>query len=216
MKKWPCGDSFTFYSVVLRDDVLIENNNYYGCIIMQKNGAMKIATLTHAQTAETRCSFLHPYEARFGNAYMLYRIMKIVNWLEQHHKEVHTKLHVHVYKQSRAHPIDHQALLYSVLSSLGHYVAIALWFWNCVDPQMHCLTIYDYEIFILVIKKLALCRQTASVLEIWSSFATKVGGPFNMDEKWCKLVCVENYPFVVFIDACADWKCVCSALLWWR
>ena len=57
MEKWPCGDSFTFYSVVLRDDVLIENNNY-GCVIMQNNGAMKIVNFTHAQTAETRCSFL--------------------------------------------------------------------------------------------------------------------------------------------------------------
>ena len=36
MEKWPCGDCFTFYSVVLRNDVLIENNNY-GCVIMQNN-----------------------------------------------------------------------------------------------------------------------------------------------------------------------------------
>ena len=48
-----------FYSVVLRDDVLIENNNYV-CVIMQNNGAMKIVNFTHAQTAETRRSFLRP------------------------------------------------------------------------------------------------------------------------------------------------------------
>ena len=40
MEKWPCGDSFTFYSVVLRDDVLIENNNY-GCVIVQNNEQWK-------------------------------------------------------------------------------------------------------------------------------------------------------------------------------
>ena len=49
-----------FYSVVLCDDscdVLIQNN-HYGCIIMHNNGAMKIVNFMHAQTAETRCSFL--------------------------------------------------------------------------------------------------------------------------------------------------------------
>ena len=60
MEKWPCGDCFTFYSVVLHDDVLIENNKY-GCVIMQNNGAMKIVNFTHAQTAETRHSFLCPW-----------------------------------------------------------------------------------------------------------------------------------------------------------
>ena len=48
-----------FYSVMLRDDVLIENNKY-GCVIMQNNGAMKIVNFTHAQTAETRRSFCRP------------------------------------------------------------------------------------------------------------------------------------------------------------
>ena len=42
---------------MLRDDVLIENNKY-GCVIMQNNGAMKIINFMHAQMAETRCSFL--------------------------------------------------------------------------------------------------------------------------------------------------------------
>ena len=45
---------------MLRDDVLIENNNY-GCVIMQNNGVMKIVNYTHVQTAETRCSFLRPW-----------------------------------------------------------------------------------------------------------------------------------------------------------
>ena len=44
---------------MLRDDVLIENNKY-GCIIIQNNGAMKIVNLTHVQMAETRCSFHRP------------------------------------------------------------------------------------------------------------------------------------------------------------
>ena len=57
MGKWPCGDCFTFYSVVMRDDVLIEKNND-GCVIMQNNGAMKIVNFTHAQT---RRSFLRPW-----------------------------------------------------------------------------------------------------------------------------------------------------------
>ena len=47
---------FTFYSVMLRDDVLIENNKY-GCVIMQNNEAMKIVNFTHVQTAEIRHSF---------------------------------------------------------------------------------------------------------------------------------------------------------------
>ena len=45
-----------FSSVMLRN-VLIENNKF-GCVIMQNNGAMKIVNFTHAQTAETRHSFL--------------------------------------------------------------------------------------------------------------------------------------------------------------
>ena len=45
--------------MMLREDVLIENNNY-GCVIMQKNGAMKIVNFMHVQTAETRHSFLRP------------------------------------------------------------------------------------------------------------------------------------------------------------
>ena len=56
MDKWPCGDCFTFYSMVLRDDVLIENNKY-GYIT---NRAMTIVNFMHALTAETRCSF-HPF-----------------------------------------------------------------------------------------------------------------------------------------------------------
>ena len=60
IKKWPCGDCFTFSSLMLHDDVSIENNNY-GCIIMQNNGAMKIVNFTYAQTAETRRSFLYPW-----------------------------------------------------------------------------------------------------------------------------------------------------------
>ena len=44
---------FYFLSVVLRDDVLIENNNY-GCVSMQNNRAMKLVNFAHAQTAETR------------------------------------------------------------------------------------------------------------------------------------------------------------------
>ena len=59
-EKWPYGDCFTFSSMVLRDDVLIENNKY-GYVIMQNNGAMKIVNFTHVQTAETRCSFLRPW-----------------------------------------------------------------------------------------------------------------------------------------------------------
>ena len=45
--------------MVLRDDVLIENNNY-SCVIMQNNGAMKVVNFAHAQTAETKRSFLRP------------------------------------------------------------------------------------------------------------------------------------------------------------
>ena len=52
------GDCFTFYSAVVHNDVLIENNKY-GYITIQNNGAMKIVNFTHAQTAETRRSFLH-------------------------------------------------------------------------------------------------------------------------------------------------------------
>ena len=43
---------------MLRDNVLIENIRY-GCIIIQNNGAMKLVNFTHAQTAETKCSFHH-------------------------------------------------------------------------------------------------------------------------------------------------------------
>ena len=60
MDKWPCGDCFTFYSMMLRDDILIENNKY-GYVTMQNNGTMKIVNFTHAHTAETRRSFLHPW-----------------------------------------------------------------------------------------------------------------------------------------------------------
>ena len=56
LEKWPCGDCFTFYSVMLRYDVLIENNKC-SYIIMQNNEAMKIVNFTHAQTAETKHSF---------------------------------------------------------------------------------------------------------------------------------------------------------------
>ena len=44
---------------MLRDDILIENNKY-GYVTMQNNGAKKIVNITHAQTAETRRSFLRP------------------------------------------------------------------------------------------------------------------------------------------------------------
>ena len=44
---------------MLRDDVLIENSKY-SYVTMQNNGAMKIVDFTHAQTAETRHSFLRP------------------------------------------------------------------------------------------------------------------------------------------------------------
>ena len=37
---------------MLHDDVLIQNNKY-GYVIMQNNGAMKIANFTHAQMGET-------------------------------------------------------------------------------------------------------------------------------------------------------------------
>ena len=47
MEKLLCGDCFTFYSMVLHDDVLIESNKY-GCVIMQNNGAMKIVNFMHA------------------------------------------------------------------------------------------------------------------------------------------------------------------------
>ena len=52
-----CGDCFTFYSAMVRDDVLFENNKY-GYVTMQNNGTMEIVNFTHAQTAETRRSFL--------------------------------------------------------------------------------------------------------------------------------------------------------------
>ena len=61
MDKWPCGDCFTFSSVMLRDDILIENNKYC-CVIMQNNGAMKIVNFTHVQMVETRHSFRHPWK----------------------------------------------------------------------------------------------------------------------------------------------------------
>ena len=41
---------------MLCDEVLIENNKY-GYVTMQNNGAMKIVNFMHVQTAETRCSF---------------------------------------------------------------------------------------------------------------------------------------------------------------
>ena len=47
------------YHVMVRIDVLIESNKY-GYVTIQNNGAMKIANFTHAQTAETRRSFLCP------------------------------------------------------------------------------------------------------------------------------------------------------------
>ena len=53
MDEWPCGDCFTFYSVMLCDE--------YGYVTMQNNGAMKIVNFTHAQMAETRHSFLRPW-----------------------------------------------------------------------------------------------------------------------------------------------------------
>ena len=28
MDKWPCGDCFTFYFTMLRNDILIENSKY--------------------------------------------------------------------------------------------------------------------------------------------------------------------------------------------
>ena len=63
MNKWSCGDCYAFYSVMLHDDVLIENNKYgwviichYGYINMQNNGALKMVNFTHEQTAETRHS----------------------------------------------------------------------------------------------------------------------------------------------------------------
>ena len=59
MDKCPCDDCFTFYSSMVRDDILIENNKY-GYVTMQNNGAKKIVNITHAQTAETRRSFLRP------------------------------------------------------------------------------------------------------------------------------------------------------------
>ena len=41
-------DCFTFSSIMVRNDVLIENTKY-GCTIMQNNGAMRnIVNFTHA------------------------------------------------------------------------------------------------------------------------------------------------------------------------
>ena len=60
IEKWPCADCLTFYSVMLHDDVLLENIKY-GCIIMQNNGAVLLVNFTHAQTAETRHSFCRPW-----------------------------------------------------------------------------------------------------------------------------------------------------------
>ena len=60
MGKWPCDVCFTFYSLMMRDDVLIKNNKY-GYVTMQNNGAMKIVNFTHALMAETRRSFLRPW-----------------------------------------------------------------------------------------------------------------------------------------------------------
>ena len=60
MDKWPYGDCLTFYSVMLCDDMLIENNKY-GYVTMQNNGAMKTVNFTHVQMAETRRSFHHPW-----------------------------------------------------------------------------------------------------------------------------------------------------------
>ena len=59
MDKLPCGDCFTCYSMMVRIDVLIESNKY-GYVTIQNNGAMKIVNFTHAQTPETRRSFLCP------------------------------------------------------------------------------------------------------------------------------------------------------------
>ena len=62
MEPWrnDCVAVFLYYFLVmLRNDVLIENNKY-GYNIMQNNGTMKAVHLTHAQMAETRHSFRHP------------------------------------------------------------------------------------------------------------------------------------------------------------
>ena len=48
--------------MILRNGILIENNKF-GCIIMQNNGAMEIFDFTHVQTAETRRYFCWLYEA---------------------------------------------------------------------------------------------------------------------------------------------------------
>ena len=60
MEKWLCGDWLTFYSTMLHDYVLIENNKY-GCVIMQNNGTTKLVNSTQAKTAETRHSFHYPW-----------------------------------------------------------------------------------------------------------------------------------------------------------
>ena len=47
MDKWPCGGCLTFYSAMVRDDILIENNKY-GYVTMQNSGPMKIFNFAHA------------------------------------------------------------------------------------------------------------------------------------------------------------------------
>ena len=55
MEKWPCGDCFTFSSVILHDAVLIENNQY-GCVSLRNNGTLKIGawvwTIVTGDTSE--------------------------------------------------------------------------------------------------------------------------------------------------------------------
>ena len=40
--------------------LLLHNDNKYGCVIVQNNGAMKIVNFMYAQTAKTRHSILRP------------------------------------------------------------------------------------------------------------------------------------------------------------
>ena len=54
--KWPCGDCFTYYSAMLCDDVLIENNKY-DYITKQNNRAMKIVNFTPCANDWNRAFF---------------------------------------------------------------------------------------------------------------------------------------------------------------
>ena len=71
---------------MLRDDILIENNKY-GYVTKQNNGAMTIVKFTHVQTAETRHSFHPPVNAGYKAIAMLCLMYKAFTLYPQAQKK---------------------------------------------------------------------------------------------------------------------------------